>query len=74
VLLDLTMPRMGGEETLGALRLFAPLLPVLVSSGYEGSELSSRLQALHVSGFIQKPYQLADLKRKIESVLASLRE
>jgi len=74
VLLDLTMPRMGGEETLRELRVFAPLLPVLVSSGYEGSELSRRLQALHVAGFIQKPYQLADLKGKIESVLASARE
>jgi two-component system cell cycle sensor histidine kinase/response regulator CckA len=71
VLLDLTMPRLGGEDTLEEIREFAPHLPVLISSGYEGSEVSRRLEALHVSGFIQKPYQLAELKARIGAVLAA---
>jgi two-component system, cell cycle sensor histidine kinase and response regulator CckA len=73
VLLDLTMPRLGGEETLRELRVFAPRLPVLVSSGYEGSEVSRRLAALGVAGFIQKPYQLSDLKAKVTTVLKAER-
>jgi two-component system, cell cycle sensor histidine kinase and response regulator CckA len=73
VLLDLTMPRLSGEDTLRELRVFAPILPVLISSGYEGNEVSQRLESLHVAGFIQKPYQLADLKARLDAVLASTR-
>jgi two-component system, cell cycle sensor histidine kinase and response regulator CckA len=71
VLLDLTMPRMGGEETLRELRSFAPTLPVLVSSGYEGSEVSQRLAELGVAAFIQKPYQLSELKAKVTAAVAA---
>jgi len=37
VLCDLTMPRLGGWETLTALRKFAPGLPVILSRGYDHS-------------------------------------
>jgi PAS domain S-box-containing protein len=63
VLLDLSMPRMGGQETLRRLRERWPDLPVIMMSGYteeavaaEFSDAGSRMTA-----FLQKPFLVEDL-------------
>jgi len=64
VVLDLTMPGLGGEATFHELRRRWPALPVVVSSGYmpqEGGDLQ------HVP-FLAKPYrpsELIDLLRRV---------
>jgi PAS domain S-box-containing protein len=57
VLLDLTMPKMNGEETFRELRQFFPGIRVVLSSGYTEESVSSRFSDLGLAGFIQKPYQ-----------------
>nr|MCU0615462.1 ATP-binding protein [Gemmatimonadaceae bacterium] len=42
VLLDLTMPRLGGEEVLARIRATHPLLPVIVASGYDHADAATR--------------------------------
>jgi CheY-like chemotaxis protein len=55
VLLDLTMPRMSGEEVLVGLRSIRPGVPVVVITGY--GEESVREDALaDTAGFLQKPF------------------
>jgi CheY-like chemotaxis protein len=70
VLLDLTMPRMDGEETLEALRAIRPAVRAIVSSGYTEQQVSRRFGDRRPAGFIQKPYRYAELIGKLREVLA----
>ena len=61
ILLDLTMPRMDGEETHEELRKICADVPVVLSSGYIQSELQTRFAGKGINAFIQKPYELEQL-------------
>ena len=69
VLLDMTMPKMSGEETLRNLRQVNPEIRVLLMSGYSEQEASSRFSGKGVNAFMQKPYTPQDLQEKIREVL-----
>jgi DNA-binding response OmpR family regulator len=69
VLLDLTMPGIGGEETLRQLRTLSPQLPVVVMSGYSEGETMRRCASLGVSGYLPKPFEIADLLARIAPLL-----
>jgi signal transduction histidine kinase/ActR/RegA family two-component response regulator len=60
VLLDLTMPQLGGEEVLRELRRLDAHVPVVVMSGHSEPE-SSRLAALGASGYLHKPFRVPAL-------------
>jgi two-component system cell cycle sensor histidine kinase/response regulator CckA len=68
-LLDLTMPRMDGAETLRELRQIKADLPAVVSSGYDQTELDKRLEGAERCDFVQKPYELAVLRNTLHQVL-----
>ena len=69
VLLDLTMPRMGGEATFQQLRLIQGDVRVILSSGFSEEEVTERFAGQGLAGFIQKPYRSATLKAKLRDVL-----
>ncbi len=56
VLLDLTMPRLGGEATFRELRAIEPNIRVFMMSGYDEGTEAERLAGLGISGFLQKPF------------------
>ncbi|MEO8367956.1 MAG: ATP-binding protein [Candidatus Solibacter sp.] len=70
VLLDMTMPVMGGEETMAQLVSRWPDAVVIATSGYDCEEAEDRF-ALRPAGFLQKPYTAAQLSSKIAEVLLS---
>lgn len=61
VLLDLSMPDLGGEEVYGALRQIDADVPIVVSSGYSKSEVARRFAGIDWSAFMQKPYDMDTL-------------
>ena len=69
VILDLSMPNMGGEETLPELRKIRPEVKVVLSSGYSEAETMPLFQGQPVSGFIQKPYTSKGLAEKVKACL-----
>jgi signal transduction histidine kinase/CheY-like chemotaxis protein len=69
VLLDLTMPVMGGEEAMAKMRERNPDVRVLLSSGYNEQEITHRLAGVYAAGFIQKPYTVSDLLAAVQSLL-----
>jgi CheY-like chemotaxis protein len=71
VLLDMTMPGLGGEESFRALRDLRADIRVLLSSGYDEHEVTSRFESPAPDGFIQKPYRPADLVAKIRDLLSA---
>jgi CheY-like chemotaxis protein len=69
VLVDLTMPRLGGEETVREWRRLRPDLPVILMSGFGEDEMRERFAGLEVSEFLQKPFTLSDFVGKVQAVL-----
>jgi two-component system, chemotaxis family, CheB/CheR fusion protein len=69
VVLDLTMPVMGGEEALARIKEIAPELPVVLSSGYDGSQAMSLFGDDTVAGFIQKPASVTNYLRAVKEAL-----
>lgn len=69
VLLDLTMPFMSGEETLERLRSVDPRTPVILSSGYNLTQVQERFEGKGVVGFLWKPYTSAELDRAVQRAL-----
>ena len=63
VLLDLSMPRMGGHEMLEHLRERHAELPVVLMSGYSEREVAGKLNhtTAGAAGFLQKPFLPEDL-------------
>ena len=70
VLLDMTMPVMGGEQTFHELRKIRPNLLAIASSGYSEAEALARF-GQGIAGFVQKPYTSVKLAAKIAEVMAT---
>lgn len=71
VLLDLSMPKMGGEETCRRLREIDPGVRVLVTSGYDKGKTGAPLSRLEPDGFLPKPY---DMQTLVDAVFGLLEE
>lgn len=63
------MPRMDGEETFRELRRIKPDVRVVLSSGYNEQEVTQKFIGKGLAGFIQKPYRMAELGRKLREVI-----
>lgn len=69
VVMDLSMPRMDGREAFLHLRRIQPDLPIILCSGFsEGESLQASLDG-RLSGFLQKPFRMAELVKAIRQIL-----
>lgn len=66
VLLDWTMPEMGGGETLRELRQIDPDLPVILASGHAPDDILRQVGVGRVSALVRKPYNLEELARAFQ--------
>jgi PAS domain S-box-containing protein len=69
VLLDLTMPRLDGEQTLAELQRIASKVPVVLMSGYSERELSERFAGKGLAAFLQKPFTREDMRTRLRQAL-----
>jgi DNA-binding NtrC family response regulator len=68
VLLDRTMPTMGGFEAFQKIRKIRPEAQVVLVSGYSEERAAAELAGLGLAGFLQKPFlpeTLVDIARKV---------
>ncbi|HEX9860844.1 MAG TPA: response regulator, partial [Nitrospirota bacterium] len=72
VILDMIMPRMGGNEVFHALRTINQNAKVLLYSGYSHNNFAGINQLLEhgAAGFVQKPFTLQDLGTAIRKALS----
>jgi PAS domain S-box-containing protein len=68
VLLDLTMPVMGGGEAFHLMNEIRPGIPVVISSGYDDRSVREQFSSA-LAGVIRKPYTVLELRDKIAAVL-----
>ncbi len=69
VLLDLTMPRLNGEDVFRELYRIRADLPVILSSGYDEEHVTARFAGMRLAGFIRKPYRVNALVEKVARAL-----
>ncbi|NWG21981.1 MAG: response regulator [Chloroflexi bacterium] len=67
VLLDVTMPVMGGAQALQAIREVRPEAPVVLMSGYASEETAARFAQLRPTGFLHKPFDTSELRTCLEA-------
>jgi len=69
VILDMIMPDMSGGETFNRLKAIKPDAKILLSSGYSLNGRASKIMQQGCNGFIQKPFNLKQISRKIRKIL-----
>lgn len=69
VVLDMVMPEIGGGETYDRLKAINPGVKVLLSSGYSVEGMASEILRRGCNGFIQKPFKMRELSRKIREIV-----
>jgi len=71
VLLDMTMPKMDGKTAFREMRRIDPDTKVILSSGYNEQEATSHFAGKGLAGFIQKPYRLEALRKKLQGIFSA---
>lgn len=74
ILLDLSMPHMGGEELFKEIQQIRTDIPVVLSSGLSEEEAVKRFAGKPFFAFLQKPYQIKSLVEKINQASQALKD
>jgi CheY-like chemotaxis protein len=69
VILDMIMPETGGGEVFDKLKRINPGVRVLLASGYSMQGQAREIMSRGCTGFIQKPFSMEDLSRKLQDAL-----
>ena len=69
VMLDLTMPRMGGDEVFEEIHKVAPEVPVILMSGYSQQEALENLRGRGLAGFLSKPCTMKEALGAVRKAL-----
>jgi CheY-like chemotaxis protein len=71
VILDMNMPRMGGDEAFREIRRLKRDAIVVISSGYSEADTARAFGDQELSGFMEKPYEFAALREKLRGILGN---
>ena len=69
VILDLSMPGIDGQETLVRLQEINANIPVILSSGFNQTEINHKLTNLGHADFLKKPYNVNELLNIVQKHL-----
>ena len=71
VLVDLTMPEVGGADVCKMIRSIRKDLPVVLMTGYHESSVREIIADYRLDGFIKKPFSLVYLQSTIQQAIRS---
>nr|WP_320134043.1 PAS domain S-box protein [uncultured Holophaga sp.] len=69
VLMDMTMPVMGGRDAFLALREMDPEAKVILMSGYSELDVTQAFRSGELSAFLPKPFRLTELAQVVEAAV-----
>ena len=70
ILMDMTMPRLNGDEAFKQIHQYRSDVKVILSSGYSEQDATQKFSRSALGGFLQKPYRPEDLIIKVKDILA----
>ena len=74
VLLDMNMPQVSGKKVFQKIKALKLKSKVIISSGYNDAILEGSTFAKEINGFLQKPYKIEELAKKVREVLDRLKK
>jgi len=69
VMVDLTMPRMNGDEVVQEIRKLEPNIPIILMSGYSQDEAMANLGQEGISAFLSKPCSVKESLETLRRVI-----
>jgi signal transduction histidine kinase/CheY-like chemotaxis protein len=69
VVTDMDMPVMDGYELFRELKTLNPKLPIIISSGYGDTVVTSRIASEDIAGMVSKPYNFDQLREVVKAVV-----
>ncbi len=73
IVTDEAMPDLIGTEFTREIRQLRPAIPIILMSGYGGTQLTARAAAIGVNEVLRKPLQSRDLAESLARVLKAVR-
>lgn len=65
VLLDMSMPRLGGREALAQMAAHDPSVPIILMSGFSKDVAKTPADSAQPAGFLHKPFKLRELLSRL---------
>jgi two-component system response regulator YesN len=72
ILLDVQMPGMGGLAALEKIKALSPATAVIIMTGFSTKDVAIKALKGKASGYIEKPFDLKEMRAAIERELSSL--
>ena len=69
MVVDMSMPRMTGQEVCREVRRRGVHLPIIMATGYCSPEVMDDLRALDVARILEKPYSVDSLGKAVAEAL-----
>lgn len=69
IILDFQMPKMNGLDTIKAIRMNIPTIPVIIISGIRDKALIKKAQESGADAYISKPFAIDDLVEKVKMLI-----
>ncbi len=69
ILLDMNMPQVSGKKVFQKIKSLKLKSKVIISSGYNDAIIEGSTFAKQIDGFLQKPYKIEELAKKVRDVL-----
>ncbi len=70
VVLDLTMPKLSGEEVFRQIKAARPEVPVILCSGYTQEDVAKQFVGVKLDGFVEKPFTPSQLIEALRNALS----
>ena len=70
VVLDLTMPKLSGEEVFRQIKAVRPEVPVVLCSGYTQEDVAKQFIGVKLDGFVEKPFTPSQLIEALRNALS----